>query len=144
MKKVFLFLMLALILVVTLAFPLGVLAEAAADDSTEAVEQVEIVADVPAEQPTTPYTWEYLATLAGATAATLLIVQFLKVPLDKVWKIPTRLFVYFIALIILLIATAFTTGITIQNAPLAAVNAFLVALTAYGTYEVTFAKLDKT
>lgn len=143
MKKVFLFLMLALILVVTLAFPLGVLAEAAADDSTEAVEQVEIVADVPAEQPTTPYTWEYLATLAGATAATLLIVQFLKVPLDKVWKIPTRLFVYFIALIILLIATAFTTGITIQNAPLAAVNAFLVALTAYGTYEVTFAKLSK-
>ncbi|MDD3337109.1 MAG: hypothetical protein PHI98_16625, partial [Eubacteriales bacterium] len=78
----------------------------------------------------------------GATAATLLIVQFLKVPLDKVWKIPTRAFVYIVSLAILLVATAFTSGITLQNAPLAAVNAFLVALTAYGAYEVTFAKLE--
>jgi hypothetical protein len=139
MKKVFLFLVLAFVILMTLAFPVGgALAEdGAADTGTEVV-----AADVAADQPTTPYTWEYLATLAGATAATLLIVQFLKVPLDKVWKIPTRVFVYFVALVILLIATAFTTGLTIQNAPLAAVNAFLVALTAYGTYEVTFARLE--
>ncbi|MEG0324851.1 MAG: hypothetical protein RR619_12700, partial [Raoultibacter sp.] len=89
------------------------------------------------------YTWAYLATLAGATAATLLIVQFLKVPLDKVWRIPTRMFVYIVALIILLVATAFTEGLTLQNTPLAAVNAFLVALTAYGAYDVTFSKLKK-
>ena len=43
------------------------------------------------ELPTEPFTWEYLATIAGATAATLLIVQQLKLPLDKLWKIPTRI-----------------------------------------------------
>ena len=90
-----------------------------------------------------PFTWAYLASIAGATAATLLIVQFLKVPLDKVWKIPTRLFVYVIALLIMIVATVFTGGLTIDTALLAVVNAFIVALTAYGSYEVTFAKLDK-
>ena len=39
-----------------------------------------------------PLTWTYLATIAGAAAFTLLVVQFLKAPLDKVWKIPTRVF----------------------------------------------------
>lgn len=88
-----------------------------------------------------PWTWAYLATIAGATAATLLIVQFLKVPLDKVWKIPTRLFVYMIALIIMAIATAYTSGITVNTFLLCVLNAFIVALAAYGSYEVTFAKL---
>ena len=45
-----------------------------------------------------PFTWESLATLAGATMATVLIVELLKLPLDKVWKISTRVLVYFIAL----------------------------------------------
>ena len=98
----------------------------------------------PVAQPQEPYTWEYLATMAGATAATLLIVQFLKAPLDRIWKIPTRLFVYVVALVILLIATTFTTGLTAENTILSIVNAFLVALTAYGTYELTFAKTDKS
>lgn len=100
-----------------------------------------IVTDV--EPPTEPMTWEYLATIGGAAALTLLIVQFLKVPLDNVWKIPTRVFVYLVALIIMLVATAFTSGITPQTAILTAANAFLAALTAYGAYEVTFAKLNK-
>ena len=69
-------------------------------------------------------------------------MQFLKVPLDKVWKIPTRAFVYFIALAILLVATAFTTGLTPDTALLTVVNAFIVALTAYGSYEVTFKKIE--
>lgn len=97
--------------------------------------------DTPA--PDEPVTWAYLATIAGATAATLLIVQFLKVPLDKVWKIPTRAFVYVIALLLLLAGTYFTTGLTVDAALLTAVNAVIVALAAYGSYEVTFAKLGK-
>lgn len=96
----------------------------------------------PQPVPGEPLTWAYLATIAGATAATLLIVQFLKVPLDKVWKIPTRAFVYFIALVILLVATAFTTGLTANTTLLTVVNAFIVALTAYGSYEVTFRKIE--
>ena len=85
-----------------------------------------------------PYTWAYLGTLAGATAATLLIVQFTKAPLDKVWKIPTRLLVYVIALIILLVAQAFTGGLTGESAMFAALNAVVVAMAAYGSYELTF------
>ena len=94
------------------------------------------------ELPTEPFTWQYIATIAGATAATLLIVQLLKLPLDKVWKIPTRIIVYVIALIIMLVATGFTVGLTASNAGLAAINAVIVALAAMGAYEMTFRQLD--
>ena len=114
----------------------------APDDSTEVTAISNDDEPEPAPAPGEPLTWAYLATIAGATAATLLIVQFLKVPLDKVWKIPTRAFVYFIALALLLVATAFTTGLTADTALLTVVNAFIVALTAYGSYEVTFHKLE--
>lgn len=137
MKRIFAMLM-ALAMIFILTMPLFAIAEEAITPDVPINDGVNVV-----EPATEPYTWQYLASLAGATAATLLIVQFCKVPLDRVWKIPTRVFVYIVALAILLIATAFTTGLTIENAPLAAVNAFLVALTAYGTYEVTFAKINK-
>ena len=93
--------------------------------------------------PTEPFSWEYLATIAGATLATMLIVQLLKLPLDKVWKIPTRIIVYVIALIISLLATQFTVGLTLQNGLLTAVNAVIIALAAMGGYEVTLRKLEK-
>ena len=90
-----------------------------------------------------PLTWTYLATIAGAAAFTLLVVQFLKAPLDKVWKIPTRVFAYVVALGVMMVATAFTTGLTVDNALLVGVNALLAALSAYGAYEVTFGKIEK-
>ena len=95
------------------------------------------------ELPTEPFTWEQLATIAGATLATLLVVQLLKLPIDKVWKIPTRLVAYAIALVVMILATHFTAGLTPQNAILAAVNAVIVALAAMGSYELTFAKIEK-
>ena len=95
------------------------------------------------ELPMEPFTWEYLATIAGATAATLLIVQLLKLPLDKLWKIPTRIWVYLIALILMLLATVFTTGLSMETALLTAVNAVIVALAAMGAYDLTFAKAGK-
>ena len=94
------------------------------------------------ELPTEPFSWEQLATIAGATLATLLIVQLLKLPLDKVWKIPTRIIAYVIALIIMIVATHFTIGLTWSNAGLAAINAVIVALAAMGGYEITFAKIE--
>ena len=94
------------------------------------------------ELPTEPFTWQYLVTILGATAATVVIVQVFKLPLDKIWKIPTRIVVYFIALIILELATYFTTGLDASSAILAVFNAFLVALAAYGSYELTFRKSD--
>lgn len=99
------------------------------------------VAMAEGELPTEPFTWETLGTIAGATLATLLIVQLLKLPLDKVWKIPTRFVAYFIALIISLLAMVFTTGLTLQSGILAAINAVIIALAAMGAYEITFRKL---
>ena len=89
------------------------------------------------------YTWQYLATIVGATAATLLIVQFLKLPLDKLWKIPTRAVTYIIALLLMVLAQYFTSGLTLESAVLAVVNAFVVALAAFGSYELTFVHTDR-
>lgn len=103
---------------------------------------VPVVAMAEGELPTEPFTWEYLATIAGATLATTLIVQLLKLPIDKVWKIPTRLLVFVIACMIMIVATYFTTGLTWSNAGLSIVNAVIVALAAFGAYEVIFRKFE--
>ena len=102
-----------------------------------------IVALAEGELPTDPFSWEQLATIAGATLATLLIVELLKLPFDKVWKIPTRIIVYVIALIVLILATYFTQGLTPNTALLTAINAIIVALSAMGAYELTFHKLEE-
>ena len=94
------------------------------------------------ELPTDPFTWSQLATIAGATVATLLIVQLLKLPIDEVWKIPTRIIVYVISLVILLLAQVFTDGLTVSTGLLTVFNAVIVALAAMGAYEVTFRKID--
>jgi len=87
--------------------------------------------------------WGYLGTMGGAMAATLVIVQFLKVPLDSIRKIPTRFFVYFIALLILLFAEYITQGtILFERAGLIVLNAIIVTTAAMGAYEVTFRKLE--
>jgi hypothetical protein len=129
MKKVFVWFLLLLFLL-----PVVAMAEQLAEVA------VEVVAS---EIPTNPVTWEQLATIGGAAMATMLIVQLLKLPLDKVWKIPTRIIVFVIAFIVLILATYFTTGLTWSNALLTVINAVIVALTAMGGYELTFAKLEK-
>ena len=91
MRKGFFFLFLFMIF-----FPVIALAEALAEVA------VEVVA---AEIPTNPVSWEQLATIGGAAMATMLIVQLLKLPLDKVWKIPTRIIVFVIAFVVLILAT---------------------------------------
>lgn len=127
MKKFFGFLVLFLL-------PVAALAE----------EVVEVAAEIVAsELPTKPVTWEQLATIGGAAMATMLIVQLLKLPLDKVWKIPTRIIVFVIAFVVLILATYFTQGLSWSNSLLTVINAVIVALTAIGGYELTFAKLEK-
>lgn len=129
MKKVFVWFLLFLFLV-----PACAVAEEIA---------VEVVEDVVAsELPTQPFSWEQLATIAGAALATMLIVQLLKLPLDKVWKIPTRIIVFLIAAGVMLLATYFTQGLSWNTALLTLLNAVIAALTAMGGYEMTFAKLD--
>lgn len=128
-----------LFLILAIAVALCAFANAYAETAT--IETA--IVDTPAIDVTEPFTWTYLASIAGAAAFTLLVVQFLKAPLDKIWKIPTRVFAYIVSLITMVVATAFTSGCTIDSVLLAVVNAFLAAFAAYGAYEVTFAKLNK-
>lgn len=130
MKKLFAFFLLFILIL-----PVAVIAEEVA---------LEVVASVAeTELPTNPFSWEQLATISGAALATMLIVQLLKLPLDKVWKIPTRIIVFLIAAIVMLLATYFTKGLSADTAILTILNAVIAALTAMGGYELTFAKIEK-
>ena len=121
------------VLFVLFLLPVAAMAEALVEVATEVVAS---------EIPTNPMTWEQLATIAGAATATLLIVQLLKLPLDKVWKIPTRIIVFIIAAIVMLLATYFTQGLSWNTALLTILNAVIAALTAMGAYELTFKKIE--
>lgn len=121
------------VFLVLFLLPAAAIAEALVEVATEVVAS---------EIPTNPMSWEQLATISGAAMATMLIVQLLKLPLDKVWKIPTRIIVFLIAAIVMLLATYFTHGLTWNTALLTLLNAVIAALTAMGGYELTFKKLE--
>lgn len=122
------------VLILLFLFPAAALAEEIA---------AEVVAEVvESELPTQPVSWGQLATISGCAMMTMLIVQLCKLPLDKIWKIPTRFVVFFISLVIMLLATYFTNGLNGSTALLTIFNAVIAALTAMGGYEVTFAKIE--
>lgn len=128
MKKILLLMMLIAAVLVMTAVPACCMAEG----------MDEIAA------PSEPVTWEYLVTVAGASLMTLLIVQFIKAPLDKVWKVPTAFVAYMIALAILVSAHAMTSGMNANTFLLCLLNAFIAATSAMGMYEKTFRKTEKT
>lgn len=128
MRKLF------LTMVCLIFFPAIACAEALVEVATEVVAS---------EIPTQPVSWAQLATIGGAAMATMLIVQLLKLPLDKVWKIPTRIIVFVIAFVVLILATYFTQGLDWNTALLTVINAVIVALTAMGGYELTFKKIEE-
>ncbi len=131
MKKYF------LIALVLLSMATFIMAQAEAVDAAPADEPVDQAVDQAG------YTWAQLATIFGATAATLLIVQYIKLPIDKVWRIPTRVIVYIIGFLIMLLAQVFTVGLSLSAMPLLLLNAVLVATSAMGTYELTFSSNDQ-
>ena len=57
------------------------------------------------------FTWEMLATYAGAVLATTLIVQLTK-GIGFIDRLPTRIYSYFIAVIVLVLAALFTNTLT--------------------------------
>lgn len=82
------------------------------------------------------FDWASLATYSGAIAAVVFIVQFLKLPLDKIGHVPTRAVVYAVSFLILLCAQYFTTHVlNLEAAALAAMNAAVVSFAAMGLYE---------
>ena len=80
------------------------------------------------------FIWTTLATYAGATAAVGLITQLLK-GVGFIDKIPTRITSYAIALVVLLAATFFTGGMTLEAGALCVINAVVVSLAANGAYD---------
>jgi len=87
--------------------------------------------------------WEYIGTSVGATAFVLLVVQYLKAPLDKVWKIPTRALVYALSFAALFAADGFMGGLAWESIGLDVINAVIVAAAAMGAYEVIYNKTAK-
>jgi hypothetical protein len=85
-------------------------------------------------------TWSSLMTFGGAVAAVTVVSQFLKGPLDQMWRIPTRLMVLGISWAVLLARDFVLTGgqMGFEQAVLALLNGFLVALAAMGAH--AFAK----
>ena len=79
-----------------------------------------------------------MGTFAGAVGATLCITQYVKPMLPK---INARIISLAIALLIMLLVTA-STGGTWAAYGLAVFNAVLIASSAIGMYELTFAKAD--
>lgn len=80
--------------------------------------------------------WDTLATFSGAVGLTVIVVQLLKLPLDKVWKIPTRYIVYVVCLAIMLLAQYFTAhALSLEVVAITAINAFVGTLTAMALYE---------
>lgn len=80
------------------------------------------------------FTWAMLGTYAGAVIATTLVTQLLK-EINPIKKIPTRIFSYFVALILLLAALFFTGEWSASNAVLCLLNAVVVSLAANGGFE---------
>lgn len=126
MKKIFALLMVLMMILVPVC---------AISEPAEPVVEGEAAAP-PAE----PFTWEYLATVTGAAAIVMIIVQLTKGLLDKVWKIPTTLYAYVLAVVTMLVATAFTTGLTVSAGLLTLFNGWIVAATAAKSYDVMAGK----
>lgn len=87
------------------------------------------------------FSWAMLATYAGATAATLAVTQVFK-GVGFIDKIPTRIFSYVVALVLLLTATAFTSGLTVESAALCIINAVVVSLASNGAFDAVSTKTN--
>ena len=83
-----------------------------------------------------------LLTYAGATLATSLVTQLIK-GVGFIDKIPTRITSYAIALVVLLAATFFTGGLTLESGVLCVVNAVVVSLASNGAFDAVTAKKSK-
>ena len=80
------------------------------------------------------FTWGTLGTYAGAVAATSLFTQFLKeTALFK--PLPTRIFSYIIAALILVGVTIASGAASLGGIGLALINAVVVSLAANGAFD---------
>lgn len=98
-----------------------------------------------ADMPTEFFSWESIGTFSGAVALVVFLVQLLKLPMDRVRRIPTQYIVYVVSLGVLLLAQAFVPalgGLTWQSGILCVFNAALVALSAMSLYNVAIDRVE--
>ena len=80
------------------------------------------------------FTWTDLMTYGGAVMAVLIITEFTK-DLPGICRIPTRLWAYLVALVLLVAAAVFTADrIRVEDILLCFVNGILVAMAAVGSF----------
>ena len=80
------------------------------------------------------FTWGDLVTYGGAVMAVLIITEFTK-DLPGIRRIPTRIWAYLVALVLLVPAAIFTADtIRAEDVLLCLVNAVLVAMAAVGSF----------
>lgn len=96
------------------------------------------------------FTWEALATLAGAAAAVFLIVSYTKRPADRFWPkfLGTDLYAVLVAALVLVLATVATATMAgrwpqWQEYLLACLNAFLVAAAAGKMHDKAIYERDR-
>lgn len=80
------------------------------------------------------FDWNLLGTCAGAATAVGIITEVTK-DIPFIRKIPTLVWSYAIALIVLMAAMFFSEGFSIEAAGLALLNAAVVSLASNGGYE---------
>lgn len=88
------------------------------------------------------FTWDYLATAAGAVAAVTVITQFIK-GLPFVKDVPTQAVSYLVSLAVMFLASFFTGILTFEYAALIPINAIVIMLASNGAYD-TVAKGNTT
>ncbi len=87
-------------------------------------------------------TWGDLATYGGEVMAVLIITEFTK-DLPGIRRIPTRLWAYMIALVLLVAATVFTGDrVRAEDILLSIINAVLVAMAAVGSFHAVQETVD--
>ena len=79
------------------------------------------------------FNWNLLGSYAGAALAVAVLTQITK-EIPGIKRIPTQLWSYALALVVLLVAAVFGSGLTPQGAVLALINAALVSLSSNGGY----------
>ena len=80
------------------------------------------------------FTWGDLVTYGGAVMAVLIITEFTK-DLPGIRKLPTRIWAYPVALVLLVPAAVFTADtIRAEDVLLCLVNGVLVAMAAVGSF----------
>ena len=84
-------------------------------------------------------TWETLATFAGCAAVTGLLTQFTK-GLFK--RLPTQWLSYIIAVVVMGLATVFTSGFSWPVLALIPINAVIVSMSANGGFQALKRAVD--